>query len=546
MSAPALTVRRFTTTAHLPDDRLEEGGRVAAIARGVAARRLGRALGDAGLPPGIWCIRRLEVTVRFDLERPDAALEAAWAAAVVGAVRHALATGSDGVVRYDRERDALVAMVADVAVGRFERAWVWARLGLAGACGPPAWQAPGAVVAVLARRPEQALGVVVEAARRVGVAAMHRALGPAGWAEVAAIARAAVGGRPRPRESPPPPAGPRPPASVATLAAELVAGSSLAGLVRTARLRPDWVTIDAWALLVTAEADASVPRRHAAAAVEAAVAELLAVAFDVAPPPSPTAPAGGDTDDYRPAGPAAAPQAGGRRAPATPAVAADPPVRPVAPGPVPPPAPGTPAPRGPAAGPAPAGEADPDRGGRAVGPEPAGTGAEPAAAAGHPTDWAGLLFLLATAAAAGVPEALTSDPVLEARTLPWALTGVALALLPVAAADPAVAAFAGLDPEARSAWATGRPATEAELRQLRVVAARWAAVTAEALDRTGTDHGVAVVAVARRRGRIDHSPGWVDVHLELDKVDIDVRRAGLDLDPGWVPWLGTVVRFVYG
>jgi hypothetical protein len=23
------------------------------------------------------------------------------------------------------------------------------------------------------------------------------------------------------------------------------------------------------------------------------------------------------------------------------------------------------------------------------------------------------------------------------------------------------------------------------------------------------------------------------------------RRAGLDLDPGYVPWLGVVVRFVY-
>jgi hypothetical protein len=28
-------------------------------------------------------------------------------------------------------------------------------------------------------------------------------------------------------------------------------------------------------------------------------------------------------------------------------------------------------------------------------------------------------------------------------------------------------------------------------------------------------------------------------------VDIEVRRAGLDLDPGWVPWLGRVVTFGY-
>ena len=39
--------------------------------------------------------------------------------------------------------------------------------------------------------------------------------------------------------------------------------------------------------------------------------------------------------------------------------------------------------------------------------------------------------------------------------------------------------------------------------------------------------------------------GWIEVHLRLDDVDVDARRAGLDLDPGWVSWLGVVVRFVY-
>jgi hypothetical protein len=40
-------------------------------------------------------------------------------------------------------------------------------------------------------------------------------------------------------------------------------------------------------------------------------------------------------------------------------------------------------------------------------------------------------------------------------------------------------------------------------------------------------------------------PGWVEVYLPLDGVDVAVRRAGLDVDPGWVPWLGTVVMFRY-
>jgi len=51
--------------------------------------------------------------------------------------------------------------------------------------------------------------------------------------------------------------------------------------------------------------------------------------------------------------------------------------------------------------------------------------------------------------------------------------------------------------------------------------------------------------VTDRSGRIEREQGWVDVHLALADVDVDVRRAGLDLDPGWVPWLGCVVRFRY-
>ena len=37
----------------------------------------------------------------------------------------------------------------------------------------------------------------------------------------------------------------------------------------------------------------------------------------------------------------------------------------------------------------------------------------------------------------------------------------------------------------------------------------------------------------------------LDVSLPLDQADIRVRRAGLDLDPGWLPWFGRVVRFHY-
>ena len=46
-------------------------------------------------------------------------------------------------------------------------------------------------------------------------------------------------------------------------------------------------------------------------------------------------------------------------------------------------------------------------------------------------------------------------------------------------------------------------------------------------------------------GRVTGSPGWLEVRLPLSAVDLTIRRAGLDIDPGWLPWLGAVVRYVY-
>ena len=51
--------------------------------------------------------------------------------------------------------------------------------------------------------------------------------------------------------------------------------------------------------------------------------------------------------------------------------------------------------------------------------------------------------------------------------------------------------------------------------------------------------------VCLRRARVLADPGWIAVHFSLEDVSTDIRRAGLDLDPGYVPWLGVVVRFVY-
>ena len=48
------------------------------------------------------------------------------------------------------------------------------------------------------------------------------------------------------------------------------------------------------------------------------------------------------------------------------------------------------------------------------------------------------------------------------------------------------------------------------------------------------------------QARVEIDACHVDVRYASDAVRLDVRRVGLDLDPGWLPWLGKVVKFHYG
>ena len=46
-------------------------------------------------------------------------------------------------------------------------------------------------------------------------------------------------------------------------------------------------------------------------------------------------------------------------------------------------------------------------------------------------------------------------------------------------------------------------------------------------------------------GRLIATETHLDLHLAARTIDIDLRLAGLDFDPGWVPWLGRVIAFHY-
>jgi hypothetical protein len=45
--------------------------------------------------------------------------------------------------------------------------------------------------------------------------------------------------------------------------------------------------------------------------------------------------------------------------------------------------------------------------------------------------------------------------------------------------------------------------------------------------------------------RIVSAADRLDIRIPMDCIDLDVRRAGLDVDPGWVPWLRRHVTFTF-
>ncbi|HST47795.1 hypothetical protein [Jatrophihabitans sp.] len=544
-----LHIARLSATTTAQDE-----ARVRRLLTGVTERRLEPVLAGLDLPPGEWCIRRLDVPLSLADRQADATVETAWALALVAALREALEHGPDaGVVHYRRPAAALADLLAGLATGAIERLWAWRQLGLLQPGDPdPAGMPVAALLAVLRRRPAEAVPALVTAARTAGVAALHRLLGPAGWNELARQVIAGVGGDPalaippdRPwstgplpergtlpttpsatgpaGESGPPPAS----ASSARRLADAVVRRSVLGQAATrSRLRPDQVTAWAWAALTAAEVDPALFVRPTARLVLA----RLAAGYQGMPAarPLPGAPAAGGPESSAPDPGKLTGQPERRRADA-----ADPSGRPVT---------GdgisdqtsdktsTPDTRTDGAGrPADA----------PAGPEPERFPAEN----GWPTDWAGLPFFLTTADQAELPGALLADEVLAGRPLSWTVYQLGQLLVPaIDPADPALFALAGLVP----APLPLDPPTPAEADRLAGHAERWAAVTATRLGgEPAPDLAAVAQDLAARPGVVAAEPGWIEIHLSLDGVRLDVRRAGLDVDPGWLRWLTAVVTFVY-
>jgi hypothetical protein len=189
--------------------------------------------------------------------------------------------------------------------------------------------------------------------------------------------------------------------------------------------------------------------------------------------------------------------------------------------------------------------------------QPERAGADPgdtSASGSHPVDaqrrraWTqagGLLFVLNVLDDLELGAALADDETLAERPLRWSLHRLALQLAPVGAEDPAALAFAGLAPDDDPPSLGETPPTDAELERIVDYADRVVADLRDRLERPDDPPLALLDAVCRRRAEIVADPGWIEARFSAEDADAELRRAALDLDPGWLPWLGAVVVFAY-
>ena len=161
------------------------------------------------------------------------------------------------------------------------------------------------------------------------------------------------------------------------------------------------------------------------------------------------------------------------------------------------------------------------------------------------TRYGGLLFLIPILQQLALPRAMAADPLLAGRPLRLGLHRLGLALAGCRGDDPALAAFCGLVPGAKPPWSPDDLQDPALDERVEDWAERLRQALGQTLDNEEQDPRLRLARLLQRDARVVAEPGWIELRLSLDQVSVDVRRAGLDLDPGWVPWLGVVIRYVY-
>ena len=145
-----------------------------------------------------------------------------------------------------------------------------------------------------------------------------------------------------------------------------------------------------------------------------------------------------------------------------------------------------------------------------------------------PTDHAvtragGLFFAVPLLARVGLTRHLTTLAKGPRTVLPWQILRLALRHARVPANDPLQRALESVPPVVEP---VGRWLLAAHRQAVRLT-------------------GLTLRQLITRPALVTLSPTHIDVLFRPADADIRIRSAGLDFDPGWVPWLGRVIAFHY-
>ncbi len=133
----------------------------------------------------------------------------------------------------------------------------------------------------------------------------------------------------------------------------------------------------------------------------------------------------------------------------------------------------------------------------------------------------GLFFIIPLLIRAHFPSYLNSLSPEARAVMPWQLFKFVLQHCRIPEGDPLFAALRDLPPPG-------------------VRLGNWLLVTHRATRRL-TD--LTLRQLVARPGLVALSPTHLDVFFRINDADLRIRRAALDLDPGWIPWLSRAIAF---
>jgi hypothetical protein len=483
-------IGKFIAHYRLPAAALDDRRRLDQMMRTALDGSLERALERAAAPEdGELCIRRIHAPVRLRLASTDASMADEWSSALAEEIARALRDGR--AIFYRSRRQALMDMAISVARGDLSRAWAWRQLGL--------WRASDRageseaifeLTRALCSEPAAIVPALVVLAEAGWLGRTARRMTGEQWASlaIAALANIGIARLIDEFERAPSPRAMREALRVlnnSRLLRVVIASQALTGQSAEA--------CRAVAALAAFETEPALLRAASAPALTAIVAEAIRSSRTsiIGAPPDSSAP-----DDAVEI-----------------ALKADE-------------------------------TSIEDRDGRAAGVSEEES-APPDLRRRALTKFGGLLFLLGAIEELKLVDEILASDSLGLRPLRWTMSSLALAIVPARIDDPAALAFAGLPPHAEPPLAVAEPMTEAEAIAIQTLAARIVGRLRASLEWPDEPGATLTEFVCHRRAEIVAEPGWIEVKLSLDEVSTEIRRAGLDLDPGYIPWLGVVMKFGY-